>query len=142
VSEFERANARLLDEVAGRLRPARSPGAVVRQYWRAFTAPEVLPQLRLRWEARLRWESQRLDGQDPQLVARRVLQPWLSLVREQLVQAGVPPARAGRAATLVLGALDGMVLDLLATGQRSRVEGGVRELASLADSAQRGPENR
>jgi len=56
---------------------------------------------------------------------------WLPPFEEALAALGVPPALAKTLATLALGAVRGLHLDLLATGERRRVEGAYRELLRL-----------
>ncbi|HTQ25005.1 MAG TPA: TetR/AcrR family transcriptional regulator [Candidatus Binataceae bacterium] len=56
---------------------------------------------------------------------------WLPPFKEALAALGVPPAPAQALATLALGAVRGLHLDLLATGERRRVEGAYRELLRL-----------
>jgi hypothetical protein len=49
-----------------------------------------------------------------------------------LVRDGVPEEQAGAIATLVLAAFRGLILDLLQTGERKRVDSAFEVLASLA----------
>lgn len=56
---------------------------------------------------------------------------WLPPFEEALAALGIPPAHARTMATLALGAVRGLHLDLLATGDRKRVESAYRELLRL-----------
>ncbi|HEY2526114.1 MAG TPA: TetR/AcrR family transcriptional regulator [Candidatus Binataceae bacterium] len=56
---------------------------------------------------------------------------WLPPFEEALAALGVPRESAKTMATLALGAVRGLHLDLLATGERKRVEGAYRELLRL-----------
>jgi AcrR family transcriptional regulator len=57
---------------------------------------------------------------------------WLDIARAALVRDGVPEEQAGAIATLVLAAFRGLILDLLQTGERKRVDSAFEVLASLA----------
>lgn len=131
---LERANARLVGILGRRTRPARTPGGAVRALWKLHSDPMVLPFVRL-------WlEGSVLTLRDPGRflpVHRRATGPWLELTAEALRSSGMGAARAGRLATLVLDALDGLHEDLLLTGDQVRVSAAVRDLADLVDHAAR-----
>jgi AcrR family transcriptional regulator len=61
----------------------------------------------------------------------RAVGDWLPPFEEALAALGVPRASAQTMATLALGAIRGLHLDLLATGERKRVEAAYRELLRL-----------
>jgi hypothetical protein len=56
---------------------------------------------------------------------------WLPLFEQAFAAAGVSPALARTLATLALGAVRGLHLDLLATGDRKRTEAAFREMLRL-----------
>src|SRR5215472_8258719 len=56
---------------------------------------------------------------------------WLPLFERALAEFGLPPATARTLATLALGAIRGLHLDLLATGDRARTEAAFREMLRL-----------
>jgi AcrR family transcriptional regulator len=61
----------------------------------------------------------------------RAVGDWLLPFEEALAALGVPRGPAQTMATLALGAVRGLHLDLLATGERKRVEAAYRELLRL-----------
>ena len=56
---------------------------------------------------------------------------WLPLFEQAFAAVGISPAHAKTLATLALGAVRGLHLDLLATGERKRTEAAFREMLSL-----------
>jgi len=62
---------------------------------------------------------------------KRAVGDWLPLFEQAFAAAGVPPALARTLATLALGAVRGLHLDLLATGERKRTEAAFREMLRL-----------
>ena len=58
---------------------------------------------------------------------------WLTTIRDPLVGEGASKKQADAVATLILAAFRGLILDLLQTGERARVERSFELLASLAD---------
>jgi AcrR family transcriptional regulator len=63
----------------------------------------------------------------------KVVGDWLPPLEEALAALGVPPTSARALATLALAAVRGLHLDLLATGERKRVEVAFRDLLRLLD---------
>ena len=61
----------------------------------------------------------------------RLVKDWLPFFENAAAAAGVEPERVSPLATFILAAIRGLQLDLLATGERARVDGGFRELLSL-----------
>src|SRR5258708_32000019 len=59
---------------------------------------------------------------------------WLPLFEQAFAAVGVPPARAQTLATLALGAVRGLHLDLLATGERKRTEAAFRGMLRMFSS--------
>jgi hypothetical protein len=60
---------------------------------------------------------------------------WLPLFERALAEFGLPPATARTFATLALGAIRGLHLDLLATGDLKRTEASFREMLNLLSLA-------
>ena len=56
---------------------------------------------------------------------------WLPLFEQAFAAVGVSPAPAQTLATLALGAVRGLHLDLLATGERKRTEAAFREMLRM-----------
>ena len=61
----------------------------------------------------------------------RAVGDWLPLFEQAFVALGVSPAPAQTLATLALGAVRGLHLDLLATGDRKRTEAAFREMLKM-----------
>lgn len=115
----------VLDEAHGRIldlfsRMAADPGPsegepFMRVFWRAITTPEILPLQRLCFEV------QALALQNPEAYGRfqeRLNKGWLARI-----EAALPPSRDRRAlATLCSALFDGLLLDLLGTGDAERAE--------------------
>jgi len=124
------AYERWFDELARHRKPARTPGGAIRRLWRVVNAPEMAPCLRLYLEVAalsLHRPERHRDAN------RTMMEQWRAVVTEWLVDAGAPAARAQRAATLLAGALDGLHLDLMTTGEERRVRRALDRLAAWAD---------
>ena len=131
------------------LRAART-----RERMRAVSAPEApeVPQstpelLRRTWEYlsgprehafwRFYFEIHGLALQDPERypdVLHEGVHDWLTTLRDLLIRDGLPEARAEAIATLLLGGFRGLMLDLLQTGERKRVDAGFELLAATAQT--------
>jgi AcrR family transcriptional regulator len=105
----------------------RTLGEFFRWYWKRLSSPAARPV------ALLIFELYALALRDPKAYPGVLEQPvvyWQRL----LARAGVAPGAGGEAtATLLLAATRGFLLDLLATGERARVERAVEELARSVD---------
>jgi AcrR family transcriptional regulator len=115
--------AALMDDVRARLQAALSavaadpPGAgaphPMQAFWRSLTTPATLPCVRLLFEVQV------LALHDPKRYARyldRTSASWLAAIEQAL-----PPSPHRRAqATLGIAVIDGLLLELLATGDRRR----------------------
>lgn len=122
----------VLEEAQGRVRdrftemaadpPADEP--FMRVFWRAITGPEILPLLRLAFEVQV------LALQNPGAYARfqeRLSASWLSSI-----EAALPPSPDRRImATLCSAVFDGLLLELLATGDAERTEAALALFADL-----------
>jgi AcrR family transcriptional regulator len=113
-----------------RLRTAGEPagasvGDVLRAVWRRITAPEHLPY------ARLHFELQAAAGRRPELYGRfldDLVASWVEVVAARLTGRGLPPDDARAVATFAYATVRGLQLDLLATGDRGRVDAAFAEL--------------
>jgi len=84
--------------------------------------------------SRLFFEIYGLALQDPKRFPRfleSAVGDWLSLFEKALAEFGLPPATARTLATLALGTIRGLHLDLLATGDHKRTEAAFREMLRL-----------
>jgi hypothetical protein len=66
---------------------------------------------------------------------RRAVGDWLPLFEQAFAAYGISAAHAQTLATLALGAVRGLHLDLLATGERKRTEAAFREMLRLLSLA-------
>ena len=137
-SSFETLLSDVVDEVEARQRLALSglaiengdPRMLSRRFWRLNSAPQLAPLARLFFTlyARLleRGESER---------AARLVDAWLGPATELLRGAGLPLPRARVLARLGLGVTRGLLLDLLATGDRRGVNAAMYAYIDLAFGA-------
>ena len=97
----------------------------LRTLWRHATAPGGRRQIRLFTAI----TGHALHG-SPDLAAAvsRSLQQRTALLTRALVADGAPPGQAAALATLVLGTMRGLLVDLLVTGDEERVEAALEEL--------------
>lgn len=126
---LEAAHARqraLLGELGGE---AADPYAALEAFWRWFSSPRLAPFARLLYEV----EVGALQGQlEYQGFARRAIHGWIGLVLQSLP--GSTPAQA----SLVVGALAGLLLDGLITGEWERVNGAFGGFLEVLRAGSRG----
>lgn len=102
-----------------------SRAGLVRALWRTASDPGVAPLVRL-WFEVYGLALQQPDRYRPAL--RDAVLAWQSAVAERL-------GGDRTAATLLVGGVEGLLLDLLVTGERERVDAAVVELARLVERA-------
>jgi AcrR family transcriptional regulator len=108
-------------------RPADRLESLLRD-WRSSASP------RREKYSRLFFEVYGLALQNPEKFPEfleRAVGDWLPLFEQAFTTAGVSPVHAQTLATLALGAVRGLHLDLLATGERKRTEAAFREMLRL-----------
>src|SRR5262245_46861241 len=134
------ANQRLSDGVAaatGAGVPPRTPQQVVERAWRLMTSPESDAV------ARIYLELCALSVREPATwgpAHGQLREPWLRLLEQSLVDLRIPARRAGVLATVVLDAIDGLILDRLITGESARVDAAAHAFGQrLAGEATRRP---
>jgi hypothetical protein len=94
--------------------------------------PENLAQVRLVFEVITSPQGAELLPADHR---RRLMSAWVELIAGELHARGVPKRRASVEATIAASALAGMVLDLLATGDRRRLRTAARALGERLAAA-------
>jgi AcrR family transcriptional regulator len=67
----------------------------------------------------------------------RLVKDWLPFFADSAAAAGVEPERVSSLATFILATIRGLQLDLLATGERARVDGAFREMLWLLSLSRR-----
>lgn len=106
---------------------ASKPDALVRGLWRWSTSRRNRPYLRLLFEVH------GLALQDPKQYAgylRGAIETWVDLVASAL-SARFGAAEAVTVATLIVGTIDGLLLDYLSTGHLQRATKALDQLATL-----------
>jgi AcrR family transcriptional regulator len=96
--------------------------------WEAMSDEHLLPYWRFFFEA---YGHAVRDPERHVAFLGGIVSDWLSLIERHLVSAGCDPVRATPLAGLVLATFRGLILDLVATGDRARGAASVRELAAL-----------
>lgn len=111
-------------------RPPATTAEALRRTWQYLSAPRE----HAFW--RFYFEIHGIALQDPERYAdvlHEGIHDWLDTARELLIRDGVPDEPARAIASLIIGAVRGLMLDLLQTGERDRVDAGFQLLAGLAE---------
>jgi AcrR family transcriptional regulator len=112
--------------------PAISPADLVRTMWRRFADPGLWPQERLFFEL----YGQALQGRPGTAgLLDDVVGSWITLAAEQAARHGVPAGDARADATLAVATMRGLLLDLLATGDRERTDAAVERYIQLYEAS-------
>jgi AcrR family transcriptional regulator len=99
--------------------PDLPPGDGIRLMWGHFTDPSLAPHERLFFEI----YGQALQGRPgTDGLLDDVVDAWIEPVAAYAIQRGVPPEQARADARLGVAVIRGLLLDLLATGNRSAVD--------------------
>jgi AcrR family transcriptional regulator len=129
-----RAYDRHVLDVNSAVLASAEPHRAIAAVWDAMSVPEQTGYWRFFFEAygyAVR-EPERyrafLDG---------IVHDWLALIADHLAAAGIDRERAPAVATLTLAAFRGLVLDLVATGDRERTTAAARVLAAALVPPQR-----
>ncbi|HEX6499188.1 MAG TPA: TetR/AcrR family transcriptional regulator [Micromonosporaceae bacterium] len=132
VGEVERRQREAVGEL--RRQPGMTPVAIAEQMWRRFADPELWPLERLFFEL----YAQALQGREHTGdFLRAALDPWLDLFTEVHTTLGVPAGEARALARLGIATTRGLLLDLLATGDRDGVDDAARLFATWYEQALR-----
>lgn len=100
-------------------------GDVLTAVWRRMSAEDHLPFLRLLFEL-IGLAVQRPEAFDGFL--QSLIDDWTGGIRVLLEARDVPSEDASRLATFVYDAVRGLLLDLVSSGERARVDAGFEEL--------------
>jgi AcrR family transcriptional regulator len=102
-----------------RTQPDLPPGDGIRVMWRHFADPQLAPHERLFFEI----YTQALHGRPGTAgLLDDVVDAWIEPVAAYAIQRGVPAEAARADARLGVAVIRGLLLDLLATGNRSGVD--------------------
>jgi AcrR family transcriptional regulator len=127
--------AEIFDEIRARQEipadiAAEDGAALLRRLWEAWTGERGLRQFRLLFEA----YGQALMAPDRyRRFLDGVVGEWLAIIEAWALAAGCPPDEAPRFATLLIAQLRGLALDLLATGDRARVDAAFDDVVDDAE---------
>ncbi|MCX4728390.1 TetR/AcrR family transcriptional regulator [Streptomyces sp. NBC_01306] len=126
VRTSERRQRDLLSRL--RLEPGLSPAGIARRLWQQLTDPRLAGQERLFFEIC----GQALRGRpEAAPVLEGLVKDWLEPLVAAEVSAGADPAVARRRARMGLATVRGLLLDLLATGDRAGVDAAMEEFLRL-----------
>ncbi|WP_406067356.1 TetR/AcrR family transcriptional regulator [Streptomyces sp. NBC_01020] len=126
VRTSERRQRDLLSRL--RLEPGLSPAGIARRLWQQLTDPRLAGQERLFFEIC----GQALRGRpEAAPVLEGLVKDWLEPLVAAEVSAGADPAVARRRARMGLATVRGLLLDLLATGDRAGVDAAMEEFLLL-----------
>ena len=117
VEERQRAHLAELQDLAD-----LSLSQIAFAVWKSVSAPALAPLERLFFGLYARL----LDEEDNHLV-KTLVSSWLDPTTALLTSRGVPKAKARKLARLGLGVSRGLLLDLLATGEKRAVDAAMRE---------------
>jgi AcrR family transcriptional regulator len=130
LAEIVRASERRQRDLlaALRLEPGLAPADAARSLWRRLTDPGLAAQERLFFEIC----GQALRGRpEAAAVLDGLVTDWLEPLVAAEVAAGTDPATARNRARLGLATVRGLLLDLLATGDRAGVDAAMEEFLLL-----------
>jgi hypothetical protein len=131
---------RLDDFDCNRLRPGAHDGGdldtgasraeTARAWWQRFADPALWPYERLFFEL----YAQALQGRTHALaLTEDLLEPWIGPVAELYERRGMTPRRARAAARLGVAVTRGLLLDLLASGERAGVDDAMELFIELSE---------
>jgi AcrR family transcriptional regulator len=122
---LDRASTDLASMVLTEMAAEGTSGERLQRLWDRLAGAEVEPYLRLWFEV----QGLAAMGREPYATAvPRLLAAWLDLSAAVLGDLGVSPDQARRIATVEVAAIQGLLLDLLATGERDRIDTGAHDL--------------
>jgi AcrR family transcriptional regulator len=129
IQAVEEAQRRLTSGLAT-ADPTVSPADAIRMAWRRFADPRLWPQERLFFEI----YGQALQGRPGTVgLLDNIVETWVDVIAAPAVHRGTPPATARAEARLAVAVVRGLLLDLLATGDRQGVDEALeRYIASIA----------
>jgi AcrR family transcriptional regulator len=112
--------------------PGRSPRETMGRMWQRLADPALWPHERLFFEV----YGQALQGRPHALpLLDGIVESWLGPLSELAVEFGIPPEHARAHARLWLAVARGLLLDLLATGDRRGVDEAVEQFWSLLEAS-------
>jgi AcrR family transcriptional regulator len=111
--------------------PTIEPAEAIRTMWRRFADPRLWPHERLFFEI----YGQALQGRPGTTgFLDGIVDSWVEITAEYSVQRGIPPATARADARLGVAVMRGLLLDLLATHDRPRLDEALERYIDLYQS--------
>lgn len=127
---MEEIQTRLQSSFVRMSKSGRNTVPPLKRFWRWATEKENLPHLRLLYEAQI------IAAQNPKAYGpylQRVSRDWQDVVLQTLSQS----LRSEDMATLCIAVFDGLLLELIMTGERSRLMSAMDTFIALARTARR-----
>ncbi len=122
---LEQASADLAGMVLDELSAGGTSAQRLERLWVRLASEEAAPYLRLWFEV----QGLAAMGREPYATtAPGLVRGWIDLSAAILADLGLPADQARLAATVEVAAIQGLLLDLLATGERERVDSAAREV--------------
>jgi AcrR family transcriptional regulator len=114
--------------------PGLAPGDGIRQMWRHFTDPSLGPHERLFFEI----YGQALQGRPGTGgLLDDIVDAWIEPIAAYAIERGVPADTARADARLSIAVTRGLLLDLLATGNRAAVDAALERYIAQYEAVQR-----
>ena len=105
-------------------------GELMLRFWRWLSSEQTKPYVRLFFEVyALGLRGSKGFAAYPE----GAVAGWISFVQEAFFQSGLPLGQARSEATLLVATVRGLLLDLLATGERRRVDAAMEEFVRQAE---------
>lgn len=126
----EARQEQLVLELSAAADPDASFSSTVGEFWRFLSSDEGLTSMRLAFEAAT------LAIRDPDALgesATRLFTAWIDLGQQGLEAAGIDRATARTQGTLITATLTGLLLDLLVTGDKRRVNTAAKAYIATLD---------
>jgi AcrR family transcriptional regulator len=107
-----------------------TPAELMGRMWEQVADERLWPYERLFFEM----SGRALQGDpDAQALRAELVDPWLASVDAMAAEAGLPPAQARAEARLGIAVTRGLLLDLLATGDRAGADEAMRRFIALLE---------
>jgi AcrR family transcriptional regulator len=111
--------------------PSRSPTEILRQLWHHLSDPALWPNERLFFEM----YGQALQGRPHTAhFLDDIVESWLEPIAALRIEQGIPPRVARAQARVDLAVTRGLLLDLLATGDRKGVDAAMEQFGALYEA--------
>jgi AcrR family transcriptional regulator len=127
---MEELQRRLQSSFVGMNKSERETVPPIKRFWSWATEKRNLPYLRLLYEAQI------IAAQNPKVYGpylQKVSRDWQGVVLQTLSRS----LRSEELATLCIAVFDGLLLEMIMTGERSRLMGALDKFIALASSPKR-----